>query len=1030
MTPLLNEDSAEQLCLDWLEELGYSRLYGPTISPGGEAPERESHFEVILRERLADALRVVNPGQPSSILEQAVRRVMHLGSASLIDANREFHNLLLDGIPVETTRPDGSAAHELVKLIDFDHPENNDWAAVNQFTIKEGEHQRRPDILIFVNGMPLALVELKNPTDGQANLHNAYQQLQTYKNEIPKLFQYNELCVTSDLYNARLGSLTSPEERFMRWRNMEDQGKEKKASMELETLVHGVFPKDRLLDLVRDFISFRDDGRQRTKILAAYHQVHAVNAAIEAALEASGKGGDRQGGVIWHTQGSGKSLTMTFFAGKAVRSQALENPTIVVLTDRNDLDDQLYGTFCDCQDLLRQSPQQAADREDLRAKLRVASGGVIFTTVQKFMPDNKGDDYPLLTERRNVIVMADEAHRSQYDFIDGYAKNMRDALPKATFVAFTGTPIESTDKNTRSVFGEYISIYDIQRAVEDGATVPIYYESRLAKVEISDELKEVLDERFDQVTEGEEETAKERGKSKWTQLEAIVGAENRIQLIAEDIVQHFEARQKVMQGKGMIVGMSRRICVALHDAIAKLRPEWYSPDDDKGEIKVVMTGSAKDTDWQEHIRTKKRRKDLGTRMKDPKDPLRLVIVRDMWLTGFDAPSTHTMYVDKPMSGHNLMQAIARVNRVYKEKPGGLVVDYIGLQNELTKALNTYTQNGGKGSTALDKEKAVEVMLKEYEICCQLLHGLDWSSFFQLELKAQYGVILEAMESLLEQSDGKKRFLDHALAFSKAHALSVPHEKALALNSDLCFFQHVKGAISKNSVDPTPGKTRADIDLAVRQLVSEAVASDEVVDIFDAAGLEKPELSILSEEFMNEVRLLQHKNVAVELLRRLLNSEIKARSKTSLVQSRSFADMLERSIRKYQNRAIEAAQVIEELIALAKEMEARRKRGEQLGLNAEELAFYEALAQNESAKEVMGDKQLCSIAQALLNTIRASVTIDWTKKESARANIRRQVKRILKNFGYPPDQQDDAVKLLLQQAELMAGAWVDEEYAQT
>lgn len=1022
MTVLLTEDSAEQLCLEWLEELGYTRLSGPEISPGGSSPERGDYHTVVLRDRLEDALQTINPGQIYPILEEAARRLANLSSASLVEANRELHELLLNGIPIETTRSDGTTAHELVKIVDFDNPENNNWMAVNQFTIKEGEYQRRPDILIFINGLPLALIELKNPTSEQASLHNAYKQIQTYKLQLPRLFTYNEICVTSDLYNARLGALTAPEERFMRWRNMEDQGKSTKVSLELETLINGVFRKDRILDLIQNFITYKDDGKERTKILAAYHQVHAVNAALEAALEATSKEGDRQGGVVWHTQGSGKSLTMTFFAGKAVKSLTLENPTIVILTDRNDLDDQLYGTFCDCQSLLRQTPHQADDREDLKDKLRVASGGVIFTTVQKFMPDIKGDEYPLLTDRRNVIVMADEAHRSQYDFIDGYAKHMRDAMPNATFVGFTGTPIEFTDKNTRAVFGDYISIYDIQRAVEDGATVPIYYESRLAKVEISEELKDVLDDRFEEVTEGEEETAKERGKSKWTQLESIVGSENRIQLIAEDIIEHFEARQEVMQGKAMIVGMSRRICVALHDAIVKLRPDWYSPGDDKGQIKVIMTGSAKDTEWQEHIRTKKRRKALGNRMKDPKDPLRLVIVRDMWLTGFDAPSAHTMYVDKPMSGHNLMQAIARVNRVYKEKPGGLVVDYIGLQNELKQALNTYTESGGQGSTALNKEKAVEVMEKEHEICCQLLYGLDWRPFFSSEAKAQYSIILEAMEILLEQKDGKKRFLDHTLAFSKAHALSVPHEKALTLNNDLVFFQYIKGALSKNSTDPTPGKTRADIDLAVRQLVSEAVASDEVIDIFDAAGLEKPEISILSDDFMNEVRNMKQKNVAVELLRRLLNSEIKARTKSNLVQSRSFADMLQNSIRRYQNRAIDAVQVIEELIALAKDMEERRKKGEELGLSVSELAFYEALAQNESAKEVMGDEKLCVIAHDLLDTIRKNVTIDWTLKESARAHIRRLVKRILRKFGYPPDMQDEAVKLVLQQAELMASSW--------
>jgi type I restriction enzyme R subunit len=920
-----------------------------------------------------------------------------------------------------------------VRLVDFARIEANDWLAVNQFTVIEGQHNRRADIVLFVNGLPLAVVELKNPADEDADVWKAFNQLQTYKAQIPSLFAFNEALVISDGLTARIGSLTSDKERFMPWRTIAGEELAPSTTLELEVLLCGIFERGRFLDLLRSFVVFEDDGGgMLVKKLAGYHQFHAVTKAVAATIMASSPDGDRRAGVVWHTQGSGKSLTMAFYAGRIILEPAMKNPTLVVITDRNDLDDQLFGTFARCQELLRQTPVQAADRADLRAQLQVASGGVVFTTIQKFLPEEKGDRYGQLSDRRNIIVIADEAHRSQYGFearLDaksgaltyGFAQRVRDALPNASFIGFTGTPVELIDRNTRSIFGDYISIYDIQRAVADGATVPIYYESRLAKLALDEREKPHLDSAFEEVTEGEEAERKEQLKSKWAALESIVGAETRVKLIAADLVEHFARRQEAIAGKAMIVCMSRRICVDLYNALVALRPEWHSDDDTQGEIKVVMTGSASDKlEWQPHIRNKPRREALAQRFKDPQDPLQLVIVRDMWLTGFDAPCMHTMYVDKPMRGHGLMQAIARVNRVFRDKPGGLIVDYLGLADQLRQALTNYTQSGGTGTTALDQEEAVALMLEKYEICCDLFHGFDWSIWASGTPLQRLGLLPPAQERILAQEDGKARLAQAVAELSRTLALAVPHEEALRIREDMAFFQAIQAALAKAPALGRPD--RDDLDHAIRQLVSRAIASDQVIDIFAAAGLQQPDLSILSDEFLAEVRGLPYKNVAVELLRKLLADEIKTRARSNLVQARSFAELLERSIRAYQNRALETAQIIEELIALAKDMRAAVRRGEALGLTDDELAFYDALETNDSAVAVLGDETLRTIARELVETVRRNVTIDWSIKESARARLRTMVKRILRRYGYPPDKQEKAVQTVLEQAELLGKDW--------
>jgi type I restriction enzyme R subunit len=1017
------ESVVEEAALEWLEALGYTVLHGPEIAAGEPNAERTDpgYRDVVLQSRLRKSLERLNPELPPEAIKDAYRRLTWAGEPSTVTRNHAFHQKLVDGVTVEYTRPDGSIGGALVHVFDFDHPEENDWVAVNQFTIIEGQNTRRPDVLIFINGLPVALMELKNPADENATIWSAFKQIQTYKDQIPSLFTYNEFIIISDGIEARVGSLTADTERFMPWRTIGGEELAPPSLPQLQVVLQGLLEKRRLLDFLRYFVVFEDEGGGvLTKKIAGYHQYHAVNRAVTETISASAEGGDRRVGVVWHTQGSGKSLTMAFYAGRLVLDPKLQNPTIVVITDRNDLDDQLYGTFSRCSELLRQAPVQAADREHLRSLIQVSSGGVVFTTIQKFMPA-EGDRYPILSDRRNVIVIADEAHRSQYDFIDGFARHMRDALPHASFIGFTGTPIEKTDANTRSVFGDYISIYDIQRAVEDKATVPIYYESRLAKLELPDTEKPRVDTDFEEATEGEELERRERLRTKWAAMEAVVGTEKRLRTVAKDIVKHFEGRLDAMDGKAMVVCMSRRICVDLYKEIVKLRPDWHSENDEAGVLKIVMTGSATDgPEWQQHIRDKRRREALGKRFKAAKDPFKIVIVRDMWLTGFDVPSLHTMYVDKPMRGHGLMQAIARVNRVFKDKPGGLVVDYLGIAHELKLALAIYTESGGKGRTALPQEEAVSVMLEKYEICRGLFHGFNWSAWVSGTSVQKLGLLPNAQEHILKQEDGKNRLIKAVTDLSKAFALAVPHDEALRIRDDVGFFQAVRSVLAKSATQQH--RPEHELDNAIRQIVSRAVFSGEVVDIFAAAGLKKPDISILSDEFLAEVSHLPQKNLAVELLRKLLNDEIKTRSRRNVVKSRLFSALLESSIRKYQNRAIQAAQVIEELIGLARQMREESAKAEELGLSADEVAFYDALEVNDSAVKVLGDATLKTIARELVDTVRRNTTIDWTVRENIRANLRVLVKRILRKYGYPPDKQEKATITVLEQAEALSANW--------
>ena len=1040
----LKESVVEEAALAWLEISGWHVRNGADIAPGESVAERDDFGQVVLAQRLRDALARLNRSLPAEALDDAFRKLTRPEGADLIVHNRALHRLLVDGVTVEYRDAEGKVRGAQARAIDFDNPAANDWLAVNQFTVVEHKHTRRPDVVLFLNGLPLAVIELKNAAAESATIWSAFQQLQTYQVEVPALFAPNALLVASDGTEARVGTLGAGREWFKPWRTIAGDMLAGAHLPELQVVTEGLCSPRRFLDLLRDFIVFEDDGGRIVKKMAGYHQFHAVQVAVNETLRAAelakqnwqsdeagryeagrgpgGKPGDRRVGVVWHTQGSGKSLTMAFYAGRIIREPAMGNPTLVVLTDRNDLDDQLFATFARCRDLLRQPPVQAESRAHLRELLSVAAGGVVFTTIHKFFPEEKGDRHPTLSDRRNIVVIADEAHRSQYDFIDGYARHMRDALPHASFIGFTGTPIELTDANTRAVFGDYISVYDIQRAVQDGATVPIYYESRLAKLALDEAERPKIDPGFEEATEGEEVERKEKLKSKWAQLEAVVGAEKRLDLVARDIVEHFERRLEAMDGKAMIVCMSRRICVELYREIVKLRPDWGGAGDECGAVKVVMTGSASDpVDWQPHIRNKPRREALANRFRDPKDPFKLVLVRDMWLTGFDAPCLHTMYIDKPMRGHGLMQAIARVNRVFKDKPGGLVVDYLGLAQELKQALATYTESGGTGRTALNLDEAVAVMLEKYEVCSGLFYGFNWSRWMTGTPTERLGLLPAAQEHILAQERGKDRCVAAVRELSQAFALAVPHAEALRIRDDVAFFQAVQAVLAKRA--PGDARPEEDIEHAVRQIISRAVAPEGVIDIFAAAGLAKPDISILSEEFLSEVRGMPQRNLAVELLEKLLKGELATRRRRNVVQARSFAEMLEQTIRRYQNRAIEAAQVIEELIGLAKEMREAHARGEALKLSEDELAFYDALETNDSAVKVLGDETLRIIAQELVKTVRANVTIDWTVRESVRAQLRVMVKRILRKYGYPPDKQEKATETVLEQAALLSAEWV-------
>ena len=1061
----MTENSIEQFAIELLKRLGYDYLYAPDIAPDGDKPERASYEEVLLTGRLRNAIRRINPDVPVDAQEEALKAVQRIHSPELIVNNEAFHSMLTEGIKVSYQK-EGYRRGDLVWLIDFEKPENNEFLVVNQFTVVENGVNKRPDVILFVNGIPLVVMELKNPADENATVKSAFRQLQTYKQMIPGLFTYNSFMVASDGLEARAGTISSSFTRFMAWKSADGKKEASNLVSQLETLINGMLNKETLPDLIRHFIVFEKSKKEdpetgqisvsTVKKLAAYHQYYAVNLAVKSTLRAAAYSGpqkkhlveeapaayglpdvqtqpvgDRKGGVVWHTQGSGKSLSMVFFTGKIVL--AMDNPTILVITDRNDLDDQLFDTFAASRQLLRQEPKQAKDREDLKQKLRVASGGIVFSTIQKFQPES-GNIYETLSVRENIIVIADEAHRTQYGFkakLDkstgkisyGFAKYMRDALPNATYIGFTGTPIERDDKNTPAVFGNYIDVYDIAQAVEDGATVPIYYESRLAKINLTEEGAQLV-RGLEEELEQDDLTDIQRAKAKWTQLEALIGSENRIKNIARDIVSHFTARQEVFEGKGMIVTMSRRIAAELYDEIIKLKPEWHSDDLHKGAIKVVMTSASSDgPEIAKHHTSKQQRKILADRMKDPDDELKLVIVRDMWLTGFDAPSLHTLYIDKPMRGHNLMQAIARVNRVYKDKPGGLVVDYLGIASDLKKALSFYADAGGKGDPAILQEQAVEVMLEKLEVVSQMFHGFPYEEYFGAKTSEKLSIILAAEEHILGLENGKKRYIDEVTALSKSFAIAVPHEQAMDVKEEVAFFQAVKARLVKFAGGGN-GKTDEEIETAIRQVIDQALVSEQVIDVFDAAGIKKPDISILSEEFLLELKGMEHKNIAIEVLKKVLNDEIKARSKRNLVKSKSLIEMLENSIKKYHNRILTAAEVIEELIKISKEIVDMDCEAEQLGLSEFEYAFYTAVADNKSARELMQKDKLRELAIILTERVRQNASIDWAIKESVRAKLKVIIKRTLRQYGYPPDMQKLATETVLKQAEMIANELVN------
>jgi type I restriction enzyme R subunit len=1056
----MTEDQLETEALAWLMDVGYAHRFGPELAPDGSTPERASYREVLLTGRLREAIARLNPQVPPAARDDALKQVQDLGTPVLLAANRHFHRLLVTGVPVQYQR-DGETRGDFVRLVDWAGPAHNEWLAVNQYSITGPHHTRRPDIVLFVNGLPLVVVELKNPADLNADVWKAFHQIQTYKEQIADTFQYNELLVISDGTDALLGSLSADTERFMAWRTIDGVTLDPLGPFnELQTLVRGVLAPQYLLDYIRYFVLFEDDGGLIKKI-AGYHQFHAVRAAIAQVIQASRPDGPAstrgKGGVVWHTQGSGKSITMTCFAARVMQEPLMSNPTIVVITDRNDLDGQLFGVFCLSQDLLREQPVQATTRQELRSLLcNRPSGGIVFATIQKFMPGEDEDAFPLLSDRRNIVVIADEAHRTQYGFeaklktvkprssvvhtgaglpaptverppaaysVDryqvGYAQHLRDALPNATFVAFTGTPVSGEDRDTRAVFGDYISVYDMQQAKEDGATVAIYYESRLAKLGLKAEELATIDDEVEELAEDEEEDQREKLKSRWAALEKVVGAEPRIESVAADLVAHFEERGKAQTGKAMVVAMSRDICVHLYDAIVRLRPDWHSADPEQGAIKIVMTGSASDRALlRPHIYSAQVKKRLEKRFKNPSDPLRLVIVRDMWLTGFDAPCVHTLYIDKPMKGHNLMQAIARVNRVFKDKQGGLVVDYIGIANELKSALKEYTASKGRGRPTVDAHEAYSLLAEKLDALRGMLHGFDYSGF----MTGGHKTLAGAANFVLGIKDGKRRFADTALAMSKAFTLCCTMDEAKAVREEVAFFQGVKVILTKRDITQQK-KTDEARELAIRQIINSAVVSEEVVDIFDAVGLDKPNIGILDDAFLAEVRNLPERNLAVELLERLLHGEITSRFGSNVVQHKKFSDMLGDVVLRYQNRSIEAAQVMEELVQMAKKFREAASRGEQLGLTDDEVRFYDALANNESAVRELSDETLKKIAHELTENLRQNLSVDWSQRDSVQAKLRLMVKRILRKYKYPPDGQDAAVDLVLQQAKALGEAWV-------
>jgi len=1067
----ITESAIEKFAIELFEKQGYQYIYAPSIAPDSDTPERKLFEDVLLMERLQTAVGRINPSIPADIREDAIKQIQRLNSPELIANNEALHRMLTEGIRVSYQK-DGNSRGDLVWLIDFKNPENNDFIVANQFTVIENNVNKRPDVILLVNGLPLVVIELKNPADENATVRSAFRQVQTYKQAIPSLFTYNGLMIISDGLEAKAGTISSGFSRFMAWKTSDGNVEASLLIGQMETLIKGMLNKKTLLDLIRHFIVFekskKEDGEtgiitiQTEKKLAAYHQYYAVNRAVESTLRAAEylpvqkkaqlemisespesyglpgvkkqPSGDRKGGVVWHTQGSGKSLSMVFYTGKIVL--VMDNPTVVVITDRNDLDDQLFDTFAASKQLLRQEPVQAEDRGQLKELLKVASGGVVFTTIQKFQPD-EGNVYETLSERRNIVVIADEAHRTQYGFkaktidakdengnlvgkkiVYGFAKYLRDALPNATYLGFTGTPIENTDVNTPAVFGNYVDIYDILQAIDDGATVKIFYESRLAKINLSEEGRKLVADLDDELEVGEL-TSTQKVKAKWTQLEALIGSEDRIKQVAQDIINHFEQRQEVFEGKSMIVAMSRRIAADLYKTIIDIKPEWHSEDTKKGVIKVVMTSASSDgPEISKHYTTKDQRRALADRMKDPEDELKLVIVRDMWLTGFDVPSMHTLYIDKPMKGHNLMQAIARVNRVYKDKPGGLVVDYLGIASDLKKALSFYSDSGGKGDPAIAQEKAVQMMLEKLEVVSQMFHGFAYEEYFEADTGKKLSLILAAEEHILGLENGKKRYINEVTALSQAFSIAIPHEQAMDVKDEVSFFQAVKSRLAKFDSTGT-GKTDEEMETAIRQVIDKALVTEQVIDVFDAAGIKKPDISILSEEFLLEVKNMEHKNIALEVLKKLLNDEIKTRTKKNLIQSKSLMEMLENSIKKYHSKILTAAEVIEELIQLSKEIQKMDKEPQEMGMSDFEYAFYTAIANNDSARELMEKDKLRELAVVLVERVKKNASIDWTIKESVKAKLKVIVKRTLRQYGYPPDMQKLATETVLKQAELIA-----------
>lgn len=1073
----ITENIIEESAIEILQSQGWEYANGKEISPEGLFCERENYSQIVLANRLRNAIAKINPSIPLDAQEAALQKVLRIASPDLLHNNEEFHRLLVEKVKIPYQQNGYERSHE-VALIDFDNPNNNQFVVVNQYTIIENNQNKRPDVLLFINGLPLVVIELKNAASENADIKSAYQQIQTYKAIIPSLFTYNAICILSDGLEGKAGSVSADLSRYMTWKTADGIKEASRFKPQLETLLKGMLQPATLLDLVRNFIVFEKSKKedvktgliqvQTVKKLAAYHQYYAVNKAVQSSVVASGINGDKRGGVVWHTQGSGKSLSMVFYSGKLITSPEMQNPTIVVITDRNDLDDQLFDTFASSVQLLRQEPIQAENREHLKELLKVASGGIVFTTIQKFLPENNKSVYDQLSDRKNVVVIADEAHRTQYGFeaklIDekdketkevigkriayGFAKYMRDALPNATYIGFTGTPIEGTDVNTPQVFGNYIDRYDIKDAVDDGATVKIFYESRLAKVNLDEQGRRLIEEFDKELEQDEEVTEKQKAKAKWTKLEAIVGNQERVKNLAKDIVSHFEKRQTVFEGKAMIVAMSRRIAADLYGAIIALRPEWHNDDMTKGFIKVVMTtNSADGPEISKHHTTKQQRKDLSERMKDPDDELKLVIVRDMWLTGFDAPCLNTMYVDKPMRGHNLMQAIARVNRVFKDKPGGLIVDYLGIGTDLKKALSFYGEAGGKGDPAENIEKAFEIFKEKLEIIQQMFNEdsatrkdilveepeayfegsfkFNYRRFFAVNAQEKLSIILQTEEHILGLQDGKERFIREVSLLSQALSLCITKEEVQPHLPEVAFFQAVKARLAKFDAPTGGGRTDLEIETAIKQIVDEALSSDKVIDIFDAAGIDKPEISgleILSDEFLMEVEGMQHKNLAIELLKKILNNELKARAKTNLVKSKKLLELLEGAIKRYQNNLLTTAEIIQELINIAKQIKEADKEGEKLGLNNDEVAFYNALEINDSAVKVLGDDTLKEIAREIADKVRANATIDWTIRESARAKLMVLVRRTLNKWGYPPDKQAKAIDTVLKQAELLADFW--------